>query len=105
MPNTAVARQSDGMRNAGAIGTLLLAAMLGATAAQAADTDLSLCLNAATTLEAGGDVSDKDLAAAQHACERARQTTSDESVRRHVAAAYVTVDDETRKRQAAHRPH
>ena len=104
MQHTAVARQSDGMRNAGAIIAFLLAAMLGAMQARAADADLSLCLNVATTLEAGGDVSDKDLAAAHHACEHARQTASDESVRPKVAAAYITVDDETRKRQA-HSPH
>jgi hypothetical protein len=82
--------------------TFLLAAVLGAAPARAADKDLSLCLDVATTLEAGGDVSDKDLAAAHLACEHAR-TADDPALRLKVNADSATVDDETRKRQAAHR--
>ena len=89
------------MRNTGIIVAWLLAMVLGVAAARAADKDLSLCLDVTTTLEAGGDVTDKDLAAAHHACEQAKQTTHDESTRPKVDAAFATVDDETRKRQAA----
>jgi hypothetical protein len=94
------------MRNTGIIIVAwLLVMLLGVAAARAADADLSLCLGAATTIEAGGDVSDKDLAAAHHACEHAKQTPSDTLTRWKVDAAYVTVDDESRKRQPAQRPH
>ncbi len=85
---------------------LVLAALLGTVlavaTARAADKDLAQCLDVATTLEAGGDVTDKALTAAHQACEHAKQTVNDASSRTKVNAAYATVDDETRKRQVAH---
>jgi hypothetical protein len=93
------------MRNTGIIVAWLLAMALGVAAAWAADKDLLLCLGVTTTLEAGGDVTDKELAAAHHACEQAKQTIHDESTRPKVDAAFAAVDDETRKRQAAQHPH
>jgi hypothetical protein len=80
----------------------LLGTMLAVATARAGDKDLSQCLDVATTLEAGGDVTDKALAAAHQACEHAKQTVSDASSRVKVNAAYATVDEETRKRQVAH---
>ena len=86
---------------------LVLTALLGTMLCDGewlapADKDLAQCLDVATTLEAGGDVTDKALTAAHQACEHAKQTVSDASSRTKLNAAYATVDDETRKRQVAH---
>jgi hypothetical protein len=80
----------------------LLGTVLAIATARAADKDLAQCLDVATTLEAGGDVTDKALAAAHQACEHAKQTVSDASSQIKVNAAYATVDEESRKRQVAH---
>ncbi len=93
------------MRNTGVVLASFLAVVLTAAAARAADKDLSACLDVATKLEAGGDVTNSELTAAQQACARAQQTASDTSTRRKVDAAVATVADELRKQQAAHHPH
>jgi hypothetical protein len=82
--------------------TIVLVALAGllvsGTSAAAADRDLTLCLDTGTKLDAGGDVSDKDLSAARQACQRAKQTPQNEEVRPKLDAAAVTVDDESARR-------
>ena len=60
---------------------LCCAAMHGAAAAagtaKAANEGLASCLDPSTTLLAGGDVGDKELMAAQNACARLKQSSSD----------------------------
>jgi hypothetical protein len=90
------------MRESWLVPAALVGMVLAIATARAADKDLAQCLDVATTLEAGGDVTDKALTAAHQACEHAKQTVSDASSRTKLNAAYATVDDETRKRQAAH---
>ncbi len=90
------------MRKTWLVLAALLGTMLGVGVARAGDKDLAQCLDVSTTLEAGGDVTDKALAAAHLACEHANQTVNDASSRTKLKAAYSTIDDETRKRQAAH---
>lgn len=68
------------------------------TMAGAADRDLTLCLDTGTKLDAGGDVSDKDLGAARQACQRAKHITQTEDVQPKLNAAAVTVDDEWARR-------
>jgi hypothetical protein len=85
---------------------LVLVALFGVwlgAPTSAAGSDVSVCLDAATKLEAGGDVTGNELTAAEHACAHAEQTPADQSTRRKVDAAVVTVADELRK-QAAHHP-
>lgn len=81
---------------------LLLVAFAGllisGTSAAGADHDLTLCLDIGTKLDAGGDVSDKDLSAARQACQRAKQVTQEREVRPKLDAASVTVDDESARR-------
>jgi hypothetical protein len=81
---------------------LLLAALscllVSGTVAAAADRDLTLCLDTGTKLDAGGDVSDKDLNAARQACQRAKHVTQTEEVQPKLNAAAVTVDDESTRR-------
>jgi hypothetical protein len=69
----------------------------------AAGPDLSHCLDPATKLDAGGDVSDKELAAARQACAHLQQSESDEGTRRRIDHAASTISDEQQHRQAAHR--
>ena len=58
--------------------TLCSLALYGPTAAQAGAKaeggEMSRCLDTSTKLEAGGDVSDKELAEAQHACASVKQS-------------------------------
>ena len=78
---------------------LLLGLCLEAVApAKAAGNDLTLCLDTTTRLDAGGDVSDKELAAAQAACARvaAAQPGHEESVK--ITAAFATLGDEHQRR-------
>jgi hypothetical protein len=72
--------------------------LVSRTIAAAADHDLTLCLDTGTKLDAGGDVSDKDLSAARQACQRAKHVTQSEEVQRHLNAAAVTVEDESARR-------
>jgi hypothetical protein len=73
-------------------------AMTGAIAVN----DLSHCLDPATKLDAGGDVSDKELAAAGQACAHLQQSESDEGARRRIDHAASTIKDEQQHRQAVH---
>jgi hypothetical protein len=77
---------------------LLAASMLLAVAANAAGADLTLCRDTRTKLDAGGDVSDKELSAARQACQRAVQVPQDAEVKPKLDAAAVTVEDEAAKR-------
>ena len=74
-------------------------AMTGAVAGP----DLSQCLDPATKLDAGGDVTDKELAAARQACAQLQQSESDEGTRRRIDHAASTIKDEQQHRQAS--PH
>ena len=64
--------------------------------------DFSRCLDPATKLDAGGDVSDKELAAARLACAQLQQSESDEAARRRIDHAASTIKDEQQHRQASH---
>ena len=66
--------------------------------AQAAGTELFACLDPSTTLLAGGDVSDKELAAGQSACAHVKQTTQDEKVLMRINAAASTLASEAQRR-------
>lgn len=58
-----------------------------------AGNDLQICLDAGTKLEAGGDIADKDLLAAQQACSRAQQAKQEPDIRPKLDAAAVTVGE------------
>ena len=66
--------------------------------AHAAGNELSACLDPSTTLLAGGDVSDKELAAGQSACEHVKQTTQDEKVLMRINASASTLASEAQRR-------
>jgi len=66
--------------------------------AQAAGNDLEACLDPSTTLLAGGDVSDKELAAGQSACAHLKQTTQDEKLLLRINAAATTLASEAQHR-------
>ena len=68
-----------------------------------AGSDLSHCLDPSTNLDAGGDVSDKELTAARQACAHLQQSGLDEGTRRRVDHAASTIVDEQQRRQASHR--
>jgi hypothetical protein len=67
-----------------------------------AGSDLSACLDPSTTLDAGGDVSDKQLTAARRACAQLQQSGLDEKTRIRVDHAASTLSDEQQRRQASH---
>lgn len=71
---------------------------LGASAL-AANSELSRCLDAATILGAGGDVSDQALKAAQSACASLKQSSPDRNTRARIDRAAETIDDEVQRRQ------
>ena len=72
-------------------------------AALAANSDLSRCLDAATILGAGGDVSNPELKAAQSACARLKQSSPDRETLKRIDKAAETIDEEVQRRQAASR--
>jgi hypothetical protein len=76
------------------------AAAAGGTAKAAAG-ELSSCLDPSTTLLAGGDVGDKELMAAQNACARLKQSSSDRHTIARIDAAAANIADELRRRQAS----
>ena len=81
---------------------LCCAALQGAMVAGAsAGDELSRCLDASTTLNAGGDVGDKELAAAQSACAHLKQSSQDSKTLARVNAAAATIADEVKRRQAS----
>ena len=65
--------------------------------------DLSHCLDPATKLDAGGDVSDNELSAARQACAQLQQSNLDSATRLRVDHAASTLTDEQQHRQASHR--
>ena len=77
-------------------------ALLAGSEAMGADNNISVCLNMATKLEAGGHVSDDNLIAAHLACERAKERASDGVTRMKLAVALGAIDDEHRRRAASH---
>jgi hypothetical protein len=77
---------------------LACAALHLADAARAAAPDLAPCLDPATVIGAGGEVSDKDLAAAQSACARLQQSTQDEKLLIRLQAAASTLASEAKRR-------
>ena len=74
------------------------AALHAAASAQAAGNELAACLDPSTTILAGGDVSDKELAAAQSACARMKQSTQDEKLLMRINAAASTLAAEAKRR-------
>jgi len=69
--------------------------------AAAAAGELSSCLDPSTALLAGGDVGDKELVAAQDACARLKQSSSDRHTIARIDAAAANIADELRRRQAS----
>jgi len=86
------------------IGLALCAAALVAAgaSAQAAGNELSSCLDPSTAIEAGGDVSDKELAAAQNACAHLRQSTQDPKILGRINAAAANLAAEAQRRKSKH---
>ena len=80
----------------------VLRATTAADAAQAAENELAACLDASTIILAGGDVSDKEIASAQSACARLKQTTQDEKLLIRIKAAAENLADEAKRRQSKH---
>src|SRR5215467_5244846 len=68
----------------------------------AAASDLSQCLDPSTKLDAGGDVSDKELSAAIQACAKLQQSGLDAATRLRVDHAASVLSDEQRHRQKLH---
>jgi hypothetical protein len=68
-----------------------------------AGSDLSPCLDPATKLDAGGDVSDKELSAARQACAQLQQSNLDSATRIRVDHAASILSAEQQHRQASHR--
>ena len=83
---------------------LALALLLSSLAINGAvaGSNLSRCLDPATTLDAGGDVSDKELITARQACAQLRQSGLDAGTRLRVDHAASTLADEQEHRQASH---
>jgi hypothetical protein len=84
---------------------LALALLLSSLAINGAvaGSNLSRCLDPATTLDAGGDVSDKELTTARQACAHLRQQSGlDAGTRLRVDHAASTLGDEQQHRQASH---
>ncbi len=86
--------------------TLCSLALYGPTAAQAGakaeSEELSRCLDTSTKLEAGGDVSDKELAAGQQACAGVKQSSKDSQTIARVNAASSNLTAEAERRKSKH---
>lgn len=76
-------------------------AAAAAGTAKAANEGLASCLDPSTTLLAGGDVGDKELMAAQSACARLKQSSSDSHTIARINAAAAIIADELRRRQTS----
>jgi hypothetical protein len=74
------------------------AAAAGGTAKEAGG-ELSSCLDPSTALLAGADVNDKELMAAQSACARLKQSSSDRHTIARIDAAAANIADELKRRQ------
>jgi len=79
-------------------------ALYGPTAASAGAEggEMSRCLDTSTKLEAGGDVSDKELAEAQQACASVKQSTKDTETIARVTAAASNLTAEAGRRKSGH---
>jgi hypothetical protein len=84
------------------ISIVLFGLCLASVPANAASDDLALCLDISTRLEAGGDVGDKDLAAAQAACARLAAAKPDHAESVKINAAIATLGDERQHRASLH---
>ena len=86
--------------------TLCSLALYGPTAARAGakaeGAEMSRCLDTSTKLEAGGDVSDKELAEAQQACASVKQSTKDSETIARVTAAASNLTAEAGRRKSGH---
>jgi hypothetical protein len=83
------------------IALVLFFSSLAINVADAAS-DLSQCLDPSTKLDAGGDVSDKELSAALKACEKLQQSGLDAATLLRVNHAASELSDEQRHRQKSH---
>jgi len=81
--------------------SVLCSTTIMGVSALAANAELSRCLDPATTLEAGGNVNDKELKAAQSACAQLKQSSLDYGASVKVKAAAETIDEEMKRRGAA----
>ena len=70
--------------------------------AKADGDELSRCLDTSTKLEAGGDVGDKELAAAQQACASVKQSSKDSKTIARVNAASSNLTAEAGRRKSGH---
>ena len=81
-------------------------ALYGPTAAHAGakaeGDELSRCLDTSTKLEAGGDVGDKELVAAQQACASVKQSSKDSKTIARVNAASSNLTAEAGRRKSGH---
>ena len=80
------------------IALVLLLSGLAVTGA-VAGSNLSPCLDPATKIDAGGDVSDKELTAARRACADLQQSGLDAGTRLRVDHAASTLRDEQQHRR------
>jgi hypothetical protein len=80
----------------------VLAAIL-TTSAFAANSELTRCLDASTTIGAGGDISDQALKAAQSACAELKRSSTDKDTLARVNAAAESIDEEAKRRGSAGR--
>ncbi len=71
---------------------------ISAIAAHAAGSDLTTCLEVYTNLEAGADITDKELTSAGAACKRAQSTTLTSDAKRKTDAAIVSIGEELQRR-------
>jgi hypothetical protein len=78
---------------------LIICAAYGAAAAGGGE--LSSCLDPSTALLAGADIGDKELVAAQNACARLKQSSSDRHTIARIDAAAANIADELKRRQAS----
>ena len=67
-----------------------------------AGSNLSPCLDPATKLDAGGDVTDEELTAARQACANLQQSGLDRKTRRRIDHAASTLGDEQQRRRGSH---
>jgi hypothetical protein len=79
-----------------------VALMAAGASAKAAGNELSSCLDPSTAIEAGGNVSDKELAAAQSACAHLKQSTQDPKILGRINAAAANLAAEAQRRQSKH---
>jgi hypothetical protein len=73
------------------------------TSALAANSELTRCLDAWTTIGAGGDITDQALKAAQSACADLKQSSTDKDTLARVNAAAENIDEEVKRRAAGGR--